>query len=301
MIKELKVNLYRLIRSKFFAVITIIMLVISVFTALEIKMCVDDPLGIISNFKEGYQLGLSIANDENESEDQDDSIVDYAIASDSDDEDSDSIIVYIEMFQSCNSLDGVLRVLYYENFVFLLVAIIAALFVGAEYKSRFHMHRYSVNVSPRSIVCGEIFSLVVAAILIEVLSYAVALGITYLLCNSFRVGNVLQFLRDYSLIFYATIMFVSFAYMIAYIRRSSALAIVFSVLLFVGVFDLVFLFASYWYAPLKYFALSSIMGNLIMSSSMSPKDWVYTLGSLTIYIVSFISTTLIVASKRDAY
>ena len=62
MIKEFKVNLYRLLRSRSFLVICIILLVTSIISAAEIMFCVDDPLGAIEGFYFGMEEGAEMAS-----------------------------------------------------------------------------------------------------------------------------------------------------------------------------------------------------------------------------------------------
>lgn len=296
MIKELKINFYRLIRTKSTIVISIILVVIALITAGEIKFCVDDPTGFVDGFSEGFntayaEVKVSSVEAENTGE----------IIGGSDETAELQLYDFFRSLRNTNSFDGVLRLLFYENVPLLLFALMAALFLGAEYKSRFHVNRYSVNTSPCRIVLGELFSLFFAALILEVVCYAITLSGTYALCNSFHRGDLWLLTKYAVVLLFATMMFMSFAYMIAYIRRASALSIVLSTLFVSQVFDLVFMLGSIIIKPLKYFAVATMLSEMLLYTEFSLGEWISLLVVMILYIGIFLGTTLAVAAKRDAY
>ncbi len=290
MIQELKINFYRLIRSRFFVVISLILLFFSLLTAVEVKLCVDDPYGLFSDYIESAYEDFEDLNQANEDED---SILELEVGS--------SISRVIEMFKMSNSFDGVLRMQYYENGVFFLFAMLTALFVGSEFKSRFHINRFSLNASAVSIACGEISSLILACFILEVVSYLISLGFTVLFCHSFNKSSIHILLENFILVFIFSMFYIVFSYMVAFVRRASALSVVLSCLFASGMFDLFFVFLSHWVNPLKYFAISSTMNSILTAQRLSAMDYFCTIGAVVILIVSSFAVTIAVAAKRDPY
>ena len=288
MIKELKINFYRLVRSTSFRVIVILLLLASIISCFEIKILVDNTSGIFSDMMSAL---ITASDDEIQAEDGVEE-GGYGI--------NVSLTKVSQALKSSNSLSGVLHMQFYEGGVFLLMAIMAALFVGAEYKSRFHVNRFSVNASPTSIVLGEVFSLYIVGIALELLCYLVAVGLTYMICDSFVVGSFGTVLKDWSLVALVTVVYITIAYAVAYIRRASAMAIAICSLLATGILDLILLVFSRLIKPLEYFALSSTMSEMVYNR-VSTSKLIWTYFACFVYLAISLSVILVVASKRDAY
>ena len=311
MIKEFKVNLYRLFRSRSFLVIMIILLVYSIIAAAEIMFCVDDPIGFIDGFYSGLEIGASEAAAQSAEGIPDDG---EAITIDErqegepveDEVEPDEIFSVLfsqsyESLKSSNTYDGVLRMTLPSGTLYFLYALLVALFVGSEFKSRFHVNRYSLNADPLFIVIGEILTLFFVVIGLEVVCYCVSLGFTRLFCSSFHTGDLRVMLKHFALTTLISFVYVSMAFMIAYLRRGIALAITLTALFSTGLFDVIFMIFSIWFRPFRYFAVTTAQSDFLFSSDYSMVSLVTFICVLVMYIVVFLGTTLLVASKRDPY
>ena len=334
MIKEFKVNLYRLLRSRSFLVICIILLISSIFCAVEIMFCVDDPLGVIDGFYSGLEEGAAevaamteegavdatetdevliddelnndeLNNDElNNDELSDNGSIDVEVNDTETNPDEIFSMLFSQSYESLknsNTYDGVLRMTLPSGTLYFLYALLVALFIGSEFKSRFHVNRYSLNSNPMFIVCGEVLTLFFVVIALEVFCYAVSLGFTRLFCSSFYTGDLGVMLKHFALTTLISFVFVSLAFMIAYIRKGIALAITFSALFSSGIFDVIFMIFSIWFHPFRYFAITTSQADFLYSSDYSTVSLITFICVLVMYIVVFLGTTLLVAAKRDPY
>lgn len=288
MINELKINFYRLIRTTSFRVILVLFVLSSICSAVEVKAFVDDPGGIMSYI---FAVG-SVEEKDSEIEKSEPEVggVDIDV----------SLSKLSNTLRNTNTIQGVLKIQYYDSAVFLFNAIMTALFVGAEFKSRFHVNRFSVNTSPVTIVMGEWVSLLIVSLILEIIGYGIALGLSYLLCNSFSSGSPIDLLSDFCFVSGISCVYITLAYAIAYIRRTSAMSIVCCALLSSGILDIVFLFAAKWVKPLQYFAFSSTM-NKLLYDSMTSNDMIGIYVAMFVVTAISLGSTLAVASKRDAY
>ena len=279
MIKELKVNFYRMLRTKSFYVILILLVLGALFAAVELKFCADDPLGFFESIKE---------------------TLDESVETEEDRQSFQIIFNSIDQLAQMNSLSGVVRMTLCSELVCFLQSIFVALFVAGEFKSRYHINHYSLNTHPAHVVFMEWLSLISTIVIVELLCYGATLGLSVALCNSFRFDDAAEMLKIGGLMMGVIIASATFAFMIAYLRKAAPLAIVLSSLFTFGVFDIVFTITSIWVDWTKYLALSSIVTTL---GTLSLSMW-EVLGAaiaVIIYTALFLGVTLFVASKRDPY
>lgn len=314
MIKEFKVNLYRLLRSRSFLVICIILLVTSIISAAEIMFCVDDPLGAIEGFYFGLEEGAEMASKttegipdgEDKTDDGETSDSEQAEEEKKEDVEADELFSMLfsqsyESLKNSNTYDGVLRMTLPSGTLYFLYALLVALFIGSEFKSRFHVNRYSLNANPMMIVCGEVLTMFFVVIGLEILCYCVSLGFTRLFCSTFNTGDLGVMIKHFALTTLIAFVYVSLAFMIAYLRRGVALAITITALFSTGIFDVVFMIFSIWFRPFRYFAVTTAQSDFLFSSDYSMVSLVTFICVLVMYIVVFLGTTLLVATKRDPY
>ena len=149
MIKELKVNFYRIVRSKSFVVILILLIIGAIFSSVEIKFLADNPFNWIDNFKEGMS-DVSTSEEDTQS--------------------FNVLFTSIDQLRDVNKLSGVMRMTMCSDLVCFLYCIFIALFISAEYKSRFHVNHFSLNASPVRVVFLEWLSLLLVMALGSVIN-----------------------------------------------------------------------------------------------------------------------------------
>ncbi len=287
MIKELKANCYRILRSKSFIVICILIFLGAVFSALEIKLIADDP----GNWIEYVEEAVARTADSSET-------VETGY-----NETSVSVSAFNSNIISLGELDnltGVMRMTWSVELICFLHCIFIALFISAEYKSHFHVNHFSLNSSPLLIVYMEWFSLMITIVVVEFIAYGVALGISVLFCDSFSFADVGNFVKYGVLMMGIMVVYASFSFMIAFLRKASALAIVLSSLFVFGVLDFICGFASVWIDIAQYFALNGIL-NYIAYGEYSSINYVFEVFVILFYLAVFLGVPLIVASTRDPY
>lgn len=279
MIKELKVNLYRLLRSKSPYVILGILIFGSILSAFVIKFCVDDPFGLLSKFKVD--------------------IVDAA-TTEAEKDSYESLAISLDDLANTNCLSGVVGMNFCAELVFFLWSIVFALFVSGEFKSKFHVNHYSLNPNPAMIVFLEWLTLCIVLVVLEILCYLVSLGLSVALCSSFTFTDGLLMLQNGAFMLGVMITFASLAFMVAYLRKASPLAIVLSALWCFGVFDLIFALVQFWIPWSSNFDLKAFSTKIALNKMTTMN---YVSGTATILLLAgiFLGVTLYVASKRDPY
>ncbi|MBR5974648.1 MAG: hypothetical protein IK020_05635 [Clostridiales bacterium] len=279
MIKELKVNFYRIIRTKSFIVISILLILGALISSVEIKFCVDDPFGIMDILKQAATESSTTEADR---------------------ESFDLIFRSLDEFRTVNNLSGVVRMMMCSDITCFLHCIFVALFVSSEYKSRFHVNHFSLNTRPEHIVFMEWLTLMIVIVLMEIVCYGVTLGLSILMCNSFHFDDGMRMLKYSSLALGVIIAFASFSFMIAFLRKAGALAIVLSSLFVFGVFDFVLGIISVWASWAGRFSLNNILSGISVNAITS-FDYMIGMGVVLLYVVIFAGIPIIVASKRDPY
>lgn len=279
MIKELKVNFYRIVRSKSFVVILILLIIGAIFSSVEIKFLADNPFNWIDNFKEGMS-DVSTSEEDTQS--------------------FNVLFTSIDQLRDVNKLSGVMRMTMCSDLVCFLYCIFIALFISAEYKSRFHVNHFSLNASPVRVVFLEWLSLLLVMVLVESVRFIFALGLSFLLCNSFEFDNVIRTMAYIVLIFGIMTVFASFAFMIAYLRRSGGLAIVLSSLFCLGFFDFFLGIISVWIPFVEKFSMNMLL-NSIALNNLSSAEYVVEIIVVVLFTTVFLSVPLIVSTKRDPY
>lgn len=279
MIKELKVNFYRIVRSKSFVVILILLIIGAIFSSVEIKFLADNPFNWIDNFKEGMS-DVSTSEEDTQS--------------------FNVLFTSIDQLRDVNKLSGVMRMTMCSDLVCFLYCIFIALFISAEYKSRFHVNHFSLNASPVRVVFLEWLSLLLIMVLVESVRFIFALGLSFLLCNSFEFDNVIRTMAYIVLIFGIMTVFASFTFMIAYLRRSGGLAIVLSSLFCLGFFDFFLGIISVWIPFVEKFSMNMLL-NSISLNNLSSADYVVEIIVVVLFTAVFLSVPLIVSTKRDPY
>lgn len=287
MIKELKANFYRILRSKSFIVICILIFLLSVFVSVEVKAIADNPGDWI-----GYLEKLAGTEESTASTDE-------AVNSDVSVSVS-ALSENLEMLGELDNFDGVMRMNWCNELVCFLHCIFIALFISAEYKSHFHVNHFSLNASPRLIVFVEWLSLMISAIMIEVIAYGVSFGICALLCNSFDYSGAGTMLKYGALMAGIMVVYASFAFMVAYLRKAAALSIVLSSLFVFGVLDFIYGFASVWIEVAEYFALNNTIQNIAYGRYGAIR-YGFEVAVIVFYTAVFLGVSLIVASTRDPY
>ena len=279
MIKELKVNFYRLFRSKSFWVVSILLVIGAILSAMAIKFFVDDPFNFISEMK--------------------DTVTEYSTT----EEDAQSVkIIFdsLEQYVNVNSLNGVVQMTLCSDLVCFLHCIVVALFISSEYKSRFHVNRFSLNAAPAFIVFMEWLTLMIEVVIMELICYGVTLGLSVAMCRSFRFDDAAVMAKNASLAIAVMLALASFSFMVAYLRKAGALAIALSSMFAFGVFDFVLGVASIWADWAGHFALNNTM-SMITLNQLNPMDYVLKAGAIFLYIACFLGVSLIAAWKRDPY
>ena len=279
MIKELKVNFYRIVRSKSFVVILILLIIGAIFSSVEIKFLADNPFNWIDNFKEGMS-DVSTSEEDTQS--------------------FNVLFTSIDQLRDVNKLSGVMRMTMCSDLVCFLYCIFIALFISAEYKSRFHVNHFSLNASPVRVVFLEWLSLLLVMVLVESVRFIFALGLSFLLCNSFEFDNVIRTMAYIVLIFGIMTVFASFTFMIAYLRRSGGLAIVLSSILCLGFFDFFLGIISVWIPFVEKFSMNMLL-NSIALNNLSSAEYVVEIIVVVLFTTVFLSVPLIVSTKRDPY
>lgn len=279
MIKELKVNFYRIVRSKSFVVILILLIIGAIFSSVEIKFLADNPFNWIDNFKEGMS-DVSTSEEDTQS--------------------FNVLFTSIDQLRDVNKLSGVMRMTMCSDLVCFLYCIFIALFISAEYKSRFHVNHFSLNASPVRVVFLEWLSLLLVMVLVESVRFIFALGLSFLLCNSFEFDNVIRTMAYIVLIFGIMTVFASFTFMIAYLRRSGGLAIVLSSLFCLGFFDFFLGIISVWIPFVEKFSMNMLL-NSIALNNLSSAEYVVEIIVVVLFTAVFLSVPLIVSTKRDPY
>ena len=279
MIKELKVNFYRIVRSKSFVVILILLIIGAIFSSVEIKFLADNPFNWIDNFKEGMS-DVSTSEEDTQS--------------------FNVLFTSIDQLRDVNKLSGVMRMTMCSDLVCFLYCIFIALFISAEYKSRFHVNHFSLNASPVRVVFLEWLSLLLVMVLVESVRFIFALGLSFLLCNSFEFDNVIRTMAYIVLIFGIMTVFASFTFMIAYLRRSGGLAIVLSSLFCLGFFDFFLGIISVWIPFVEKFSMNMLL-NSIALNNLSSAEYVVEIIVVVLFTPVFLSVPLFVSTKCDPY
>ena len=187
-----------------------------------------------------------------------------------------------------------------SDLVCFLYCIFVALFISAEYKSRFHVNHFSLNHSPIRVVFLEWLSLMMVIVLVESIRFIFSLGLSFLLCDSFTFDDVPRTLAYIVLIFGVMITFATFTFMIAYLRRSGGLAIVLSSLFCLGFFDFFLGIISVWIPFVEKISLNMLLSSIALNK-LSASEYVVELVVVVVFISAFLSVPLIVSSKRDPY
>ncbi len=279
MIKELKVNFYRVVRSKSFVVILILLILGAVFSSVEIKFLADNPFNWIENAKVG---------------------VSEAVTAEEDQQSFNVLFASIDSVRDVNKLSGVVRMTMCSDLVCFLYCIFVALFISAEYKSRYHVNHFSLNNSSVRVVFLEWLSLMMVIVLVESIRFIFALSLSFLLCDSFAFDDVIRTLAYIVLIFGVMITFATFTFMIAYLRRSSGLAIVLSSLFCLGFFDFFLGIISVWIPFVEKLSLNMLLSSIALNRLSAP-DYVAEMIVVILFIAAFLTVPLIVSSKRDSY
>ena len=279
MIKELKVNFYRLVRSKSFFVILILLLIGTFISTIEIKFCVDDPYDMIENAHEAL----------NETATSEEDIQSFNI-----------IFSSLDDYRNVNSLNGVVRMTLCTDVVCFLHCIVVALFVANEFKSRYHVNHFSLSSHTTFSVFMEWVSLMLAIVLVESICYMIVLILSVIVCDSFHFGDVVDMLKNGSLCMGVMIAMASLAFMIAFIRKAGALAIVLSSCLAFGFFDFFLGILSVWISWVEPLAMNNTLTQ-ISSDQMSSIGYAVASTVVVVYTAVFLGVTLIVAAKRDPY
>ena len=146
----------------------------------------------------------------------------------------------------------------------------------------------------------EWVSIVITVVFMEILSYALTLVFAILMCNSYHYYDLVPALRNGSLSIGISIAMASFAFMVAFIRRAGALAIVLSSFFAFGLFDFFFGVASAWFPAIEPLALTNTMASISLNR-VSVTDFIYGMIVVVLYTAICLTVTLVVAAKRDAY
>ena len=279
MIKELKVNFYRIIRSKSFIVILILLLLGAVFSSLMIKFLADDPFDLLDKIR------VEVVDSATTEED---------VAS------FNSFFDSIDSLRDVNKLSGVVRMTMCSDLVCFLHCIFVALFISAEYKSRYHVNHFSLSPHPARVVFLEWISLAMAIVLVELVRFTISLGLSVLMCSSFEFDDVVKTSAYLVLVLGIMIVFASFAFMIAFLRRSGGLSIVLSSLFCFGVVDFIFGVLSVWLPWTWYLSLNNIL-NEVAYNRLSSVDYLISMVVVVLYCAVFLTISLAVAAKRDPY
>jgi hypothetical protein len=88
--------------------------------------------------------------------------------------------------------------------------------------------------------------------------------------------------------------------MIAYLRRSSGLAIVLSSLFCLGFFDFFLGIISVWIPFVEKLSLNMLLSSIALNRLSAP-DYVAEMIVVILFIAAFLTVPLIVSSKRDSY
>ena len=150
------------------------------------------------------------------------------------------------------------------------------------------------------IVFMEWLSLMITIIVIELIAYGIALGLSALLCNSFSFSDFKTLVKYGALMVGIMVVYSSFAFMVAFLRKGAALSIVLSSLFVFGILDFLCGFASVWISVAQYFALNNTISTIAYGSFGSINFW-FEAFVIVFYIAIFLGVSLIVASTRDPY
>ena len=257
----------------------ILLIIGAIFSSVEIKFLADNPFNWIDNFKEGMS-DVSTSEEDTQS--------------------FNVLFTSIDQLRDVNKLSGVMRMTMCSDLVCFLYCIFIALFISAEYKSRFHVNHFSLNASPVRVVFLEWLSLLLVMVLVESVRFIFALGLSFLLCNSFEFDNVIRTMAYIVLIFGIMTVFASFTFMIAYLRRSGGLAIVLSSLFCLGFFDFFLGIISVWIPFVEKFSMNMLL-NSIALNNLSSAEYVVEIIVVVLFTTVFLSVPLIVSTKRDPY
>ena len=285
MIKELKVNFYRILRSKAFIVIAILLLIGAVISSLEIKFVADDPFGL-------YEKDTAVDIQEGLRDD-----------ASMEEKSSSALSIYAQNIKDLppmNNLTGPVSVTLCVDAVSFLLCVFVALYVGGEFKSRFHVNHYSVNTSRTMVVFLEWLSLMITIFLLEAVCYFLTLGISVIICDSYSFSDMYRMFKHTLLVGAIMMTFTSFSFMIAFVRRAGALAIVLSACFVFGFVDMIYLVISIWIPWFEYFSLNAALSSIAIMSISRAQYAVAAVVSV-LCIALFLSTAMIVSSKRDPY
>lgn len=279
MIKEFKANYYRLFRSKSFYIITGILLFFSLLSAFFIKFVVDDPFGVIHWFVD--QISQMIK--ENPS-------------------DGAFLNIYLEsvdVLSEYNDLAGVIKSQAIGGATFLLYSLLVILFVGKEFKSRFYINHYSGNTPVTKVVFTQWLSLASISAVMQLLTAGLTILLCSVWCTSFHVGNVAMAAKYMLLAILGNIAYLTFAYMVTFIRKGTVLATVLSCLYTLGFLDILFTFLSVFIKQLRLLALSVQIELTVGDADLFA--YLSAIGSILFFIFLYLGITLVVAKRRDAY
>lgn len=284
MIKELRVNFYRIFRTKSFYVIFGVILAFALLSSFFIFFLADDPTGFMEGFTSALDEQLIVASTESDDEEEQKS--------------QELVQEYFDNMASSNQPTGVLSMLWSEFSVFLM-AVFVALFVGGEFKSRFHINRFSLNTGRSMIFFCEWLALAIVGFLVMVISTIVGIALTILFCSNFYWGDLGSFCVKFFLSYLCLLVFMTFAFMIAVFRRASALSIVLSSLYIFEVFHLVYGIVSILNSLILEFSVNNIFTNVYGRTLTSNDVFAYSFFLLG-YIFAFLGITIGVSNYRDA-
>ncbi len=279
MLKEFKANYYRLFRSKTFYIIFGLLFLGACLCCFLIKFMVDDPFGAVNAIRE-------------------------AISEISETNPSDAIYldVYsssLDTFQQFGDVTGIVRIQMIGGIGFMLYSLLVVLFVGREFKSRFYVNHYSGNSSPVRIAFVQWLSMICITFFMQVVLFLFTAGVTFACCNNVRMGDLSLAFRYFLMAVLGNAAFVTFGYMVTFIRKSFVMATVLTCLYTLGFIDLLVAFASIFIKPLRLLALSSQVELTI--DDFSALSYASTICSMLFFILLYLGITLVVAKRRDAY
>ena len=279
MIKEFKANYYRLFRSKSFYIITGILLFFSLLAAFFIKFVVDDPFGVIQWFID--QINQMAKENPG---------------------DAPFLTIYIESFDvlsEYNDLAGVIKSQAIGGVTFLLYSILVIIFVGKEFKSRFYINHYSGNMPVTKVVFTQWFSLATISTVVQLCLAGLTVLICSAWCKSFHVGNAGMAAKYMLLAILGNIAYLTFCYMITFIRKGTVLATVLGSLYVLGFIDIIFTLLSVFVRQFRLLALSAQIELTVGDSDLFA--YLSAIGSILFFILLYLGITLVVAKRRDAY
>ena len=278
MLKEFKSNYYRLFRSKTFYIIFGLLFLGACFSCFMIKFIVDDPFGMVNAIQEELE---EVSKTDVES-------IYLEVYSES-----------LESLQQLSDLAGIVRIQMIGGIGFMLYSLLVVLFVGREFKSRFYVNHYSGNSSAVKIAFVQWLSMIFITVFMQVGLFLFTVVVTFSCCDNVHMGDLSLAFRYFLIAVLGNAAFVTFGYMVTFIRKSFVLATVLVCLYTLGFIDLVFTFAAVFITPLRLLSLSAQVELTI--DDFSAFSYASTICSIVFFILLYLSITLVVAKRRDAY